>query len=944
MKLSVYYQNVQGLKTKVNRFKSNVLSNDYDVILLCETWLTDEYGDSELFDSRYAVYRQDRDRFLVGKKDGGGCLIAVKSDYFSQRIYDFELGKEDIWISLDQCNGEKIYFNVRYIDCKSTFDVYDMHFSKINDIINVFKPEGKFLLFGDYNLSNTISWSAEPDGSCSAENAIGPISESLVDLLSLTNLNQFNSKRNVNDRTLDLLLSNVDPDKMIIDNENEVITRMDRHHPPIALLLDVSPLKFIAENRPPKLNFFRADYETINKSIAGIDWVNRLDGLGTNEALSMFYELLTPLIETVPRIRNSVKNFPCWYTSDLIKALKLKVRARRKFLRTKNPIHQKCFANLRKEFKALKKLCEEAYVCDIEDKITTNTKAFFSYTKSLRKTNSIPNRVQLCDEFADDCDSVCDLFAKYFASVFQQDSYCDFVMNQFAPDIHISAVSANEVKAILDRLDQFKVSSPDNIPAIFFRKLSSTICVPLSILYNKSIREGIFPSAWKISNVTPVYKSGKRSDVCNYRPISILAAASKVFERIVFNKVFDHVKTFITPVQHGFITARSTLTNLLEYATHITDSMIDGGQLDTIFTDFSKAFDQVSHRLLLLKLQNFGIKSNVLSWFTSYLSGRTQHVVIGGSKSRAITPTSGIPQGSILGPLLFLLFINDLPEIFSSSSSLFADDNKIFRKIGNLADCSSLQSDISSFSTWCDSNLLKLNPEKCSSLTITCKPEPTNFQYSINGSPIEIKSLKKDLGVTFDRKQSFKAHISEITRKSYQLIGFIFRSTQHFRRPASLIKLYTTYVRSKLEYCSPIWNPYYEKYVEQIEKVQRKFTRMLYYKFKWIKPDYATRLKQLKMQSLETRRLQLDEMLLYKIIHEKVDTSLTSRICIHQPQRTTRQQSHRTFYLPTPSSNIQLNSPIHRIQNNHDIYFRSCDIMNTTYSQYKNIVKTFHQF
>lgn len=293
---------------------------------------------------------------------------------------------------------------------------------------------------------------------------------------------------------------------------------------------------------------------------------------------------------------------------------------------------------------------------------------------------------------------------------------------------------------------------------------------------------------------------------------------------------------------------------------------------------------------------------------------------------------------------LFLLFINDLPDIFTSSSSLFADDNKIFRKIECLADGSSLQSDISSFSEWCDNNKLNLNPEKCSALSITCKPQPINYHYTIKDTPIEKKTTKKELGVTFDSKESFAVHINEITKKSYQLIGFIFRSTQSFKRPASLITLYNTYVRSRLEYCSTIWNPHYEKYKEQIEKVQRKFTRMLYYRFNWIKPDYPTRLKYLKMKSLETRRLELDEMVLYKIIHERIVTSLSSRITAHVPQRSTRQSDHYLFYLPTPSSNIQLNSPVHRMQNHHNVYFRHNDIFNSAYNEYKSMVKSRYPF
>ena len=204
-------------------------------------------------------------------------------------------------------------------------------------------------------------------------------------------------------------------------------------------------------------------------------------------------------------------------------------------------------------------------------------------------------------------------------------------------------------------------------------------------------------------------------------------------------------------------------------------------------------------------------------------------------------------------------------------------------------------------------------------------------------------SSKKDLGVTFNKKHNFSDHFSEITKKSYQMIGFIFRSTQHFKRPESLIKLYNTYVRSRLEYCCSVWNPHYDKYKEQLEKIQRKFTRMLHYKFNWVKPDYPARLQRLKMKTLETRRLEMDELVLYKLIHNKIVTNLSSRISIHQPQRCTRQTRHHLFYLSTPSSNVQLNSSIYRLQNHHNIYFKSNDVFNSTLVQYKRLVKSMYQ-
>lgn len=201
---------------------------------------------------------------------------------------------------------------------------------------------------------------------------------------------------------------------------------------------------------------------------------------------------------------------------------------------------------------------------------------------------------------------------------------------------------------------------------------------------------------------------------------------------------------------------------------------------------------------------------------------------------------------------------------------------------------------------------------------------------------------KGDLRVIFDDKHSFKQHIDKITRKSYQMLGFIFRSTKTFKKPNSLIRLYNGYVRTRLEYCSQVWNPMYEMYASSLERVQKKFTRMLHYRYLGSKPDYTTRLKNLNMHSLETRRLVADEKLLYNIIHNRIDTSLASQLHFNIPQRTTRNQP--MFYLPTPPSNIVLNSPLHRIQNRHNKCFPTIDLLSPKYNRFITQLNEYYNF
>lgn len=364
---------------------------------------------------------------------------------------------------------------------------------------------------------------------------------------------------------------------------------------------------------------------------------------------------------------------------------------------------------------------------------------------------------------------------------------------------------------------------------------------------------------------------------------------------------------------------------------------MDGGQVDTIYTDFSKAFDMVDHGLLVLKLRRMGIGGTLLKWFVSYITDRSQHVVIGTTKSFRMTPTSGIPQGSLLGPLLFLIFVNDIADLFDSKCLQLADDLKIFRKIDSVNDCRALQEDINKLSSWCDSNKMKLNVKKCKVLTTTHKKNVTLFDYVISNELLGRVSWHKDLGVIFDEKLAFNFHIDMVTRKAYQMLGFIFRACKRFSNPNSLIALYKAYVRSRVEYCSVVWSPFYDKYISQVERVQRKFTRMLFYKFNWTKSKYHERLDRCKLHLLETRRLESDELFLYKVIHGRLDTRLRDNV-VWAAASSTRQKP--TFYIPTFSSNVECNSPLVRMQRNHNDFFNSLDICGPSMFSFKRKVKS----
>lgn len=235
-------------------------------------------------------------------------------------------------------------------------------------------------------------------------------------------------------------------------------------------------------------------------------------------------------------------------------------------------------------------------------------------------------------------------------------------------------------------MNENKINSPDNIPAIFYKRTMYTIAKPLKIIFSNSLHERIFPSKWKISFITPLHKSGDKADIANYRPISIISAISKISEKIMFIFILDRVKHLIVRQQHGFLKNKSTISNLAEYVNFLSSNISNGGQIDAIYTDFSKAFDKIDHKILMKKLEDSSLDNCTKAWIYSFLSDRKQIVCVNGSKSNFICPTSPVPQ-CILAPLLFSLFINDLATKMHCNILLFADDCKIYHIINSFEDC-----------------------------------------------------------------------------------------------------------------------------------------------------------------------------------------------------------------------------------------------------------------
>lgn len=812
-----------------------------------ETWLDSSRKNTEFLDNRYAVFRKDRCDTKIAQEAsiGGGVLLAVKKEikceeYVNEKMLDLEA----VCVRIPLSNKSYVYIYSLYIQPSAPLERYRTHLEALGVFRRDLDPGDIAIINGDFNLGDTTKWLMNEDGFDfipvigESESAKAIIAREVTSTLLDLGFFQMSNLENTSGNVLELVYTNY-PELAIVniaDFRMLPAKKSDMHHVPLMCTVECMPVLTPATNMDSVFCFRKADYDQIRNHLNGLNFAEIIGNSSTIDMISNFYGILYDTFEKfVPKASLRISYKPKWHDKQLSHLKNIRNKLYKKLCDDRKTLltpDEQPFIQARLDYENYRKQRFSDYLREKADDVKSNPKSFWGHINDKRKPNQMPSSVRYEDQVASSDKEMADLFAQYFKTVYKEhdpdDELQEFIDNRQERNCHKITSSTDAVFSVLNSLDTNKGSGFDGVSAIFLRQCADILAEPLNEIFSQSLNECIYPDTFKIGQITPIYKAGKKDDVRNYRGVNIVPMIAKVFDRLVYQQLKVIIQPRISTSQHGFLPSRNIDTNLMGTSTRVHEAIEQGAQLDSFYGDISLAFDHVNRARMIRKLSKFPVSNQLLRWFMSYLSKRKQYVSIRGSKSETFDVPSGVGQGTILGPLLFLIFFNDsdnnLPEGVESSN--FADDKKLTMIVKNVDDARKLQIAIDAFIAWCDENGLNANFSKCKIISFTHKKSPIIFEYTVKGKKIDRVSEIRDLGVILDAKLNFNTHIEYVCKKATTALQFTKRQAHYFDK--DIVKLlYCSLVRSTLEFACSIWSPYHFNKKNTVESIQKQIVMTL---------------------------------------------------------------------------------------------------------------------
>lgn len=823
-----------SLRNKVDELQQ--VARGSDIIGLTETWLQ---PNDEIHIPGYATYRTDRTNRI-----GGGCVLLIREGIPHTQRIEFQQASNIQTVACDICLKQPIRVICVYRSPNSTPEEDDIFLSRL---LTILKERRRWIIIGDLNAPS-VDWVAETAPEYTFDHKLVSLVQELRAFQHIDCPTRV--REGVQPSLLDLLVTPFEND----------VSRLEIL-PPLGKSDHVVVKAMLVANRgKTERKWCRIYKQMVIPNL--LEHARQLTW--TEEGVERLWERIKRnimLLERahVPIRRKRNDGTRPWYTHRVCRWTSKKNQAWDKYRRNPSDRALRKYKRLRNKALGITRQSKCKYELKLAQNIHKNPKRFYAHVQShTRLRRQVTKVLRSAHGNITTDKQIAEQFRSYFLSVYRTDSGRPPSTGRHInpdPPMELSAISAEETLSELTGLNPYKSMGPDGTHPAMLKALADILAEPLSVLYNRSLREGTIPDDWKKAAVVPIHKGKELEAVENYRPVSLTSVPAKIMERLIRKRVAEYLTTnrLINPAQHGFTKGRSCLTNLLVAMDRITDALDRGDSVLIGYLDFQKAFDSVNHRLLIHKLRTYRIAPGICDWIEDFLSHRTFFVKVRDASSELASPSSGVPQGTVLGPLLFLIYVNDLTVDLRSTCLLFADDVKL---ISTVANGSQLQRDLDEVNRWSEEWDLPLNPLKCSILGLDSHP------YYLGDTSIPFVSHAKDLGVLMANSYTPAQQCIAAAGKARKAL-YVLSNAVASRNPEVWIPLYCAFVRPHLEYCVQAWAPYRKKDIAVLERIQRTATR-------WVSGlknvPYEERLKRLGLFSLERRRLRGDLIETYKIV------------------------------------------------------------------------------
>ncbi|KAI8485690.1 hypothetical protein Bbelb_365240 [Branchiostoma belcheri] len=764
------------------------------------------------------------------------------------------------------------------------------------------------IILGDFNTPG-IKWDTTVADNSQAYTGQA---EKLLNLMDNHGLFQTVQEPTRNGNLLDLVLVN-NPN---IIEKTTVVPGISDHD---MVLVDVNLA--LKQNRKPKRKVYirtKADEPAIKKDLKdyATNFHKRTQDMSVTQKWSDFKDKMKDTMNKhIPsKITSSRYNLP-WFNRNLRRHCRKKQRLYNKAKKTGQEEDWNKYKRVKKGVQKSIRQAHSKYVADIlGEAIVDKPKTFWSYIKGLRKDLVGVAPLKVGNTIISDSGKKAEVLSSQFKSVFTEEDTTDMpsLGQPCTPPMEHIVVSTDGVEKMLQGLNPSKASGPDQIPPWFLKLTASEIAPVLTNIFQHSLNTAEIPKDWRDANICAIFKKGDRAVPSNYRPVSLTCISCKLLEHIIHSQIMKHLESYsiLTDYQHGFRAKRSTETQLILTVHDIAGALNSKRQVDLAILDFTKAFDKVPHGRLISKLEYYGIQGPTLNWLKAFLTNREQTVVVEGKASAPVKVASGVPQGTVLGPLLFLLYINDLPDQLDSNVRLFADDCLLYVELSTQTDSQLLQKDLNTLEEWQSKWLMQFNPEKCYIMHITNKrtPHATSYQFcgqalattkihpylgvtltsglnrlepknrkdrrhpvanlaarpsatsdnvnkhphkrpllTLGGQTLSVVKQARLLGIQIQSDLGWDSQVDSMVSKGSKRLFFLCRLRRAGLPPDDLCAIYCGYVRPLLEYAVPVWNAALNiRKVNRLERVQKRACRIM------LDRHYTTYVDALQTQSLQT--------------------------------------------------------------------------------------------